>query len=55
MPQVTMDRVRFQEVRAYGADVGFVRLSVTAWTPAGALVHDLGREQLQVLEEGVPQ
>lgn len=44
-----------QEVRSYGVDVGLVRLSVTARTTAGALVHDLGPGQFQVLEEGVQQ
>lgn len=44
-----------QEVRSYGVDVGLVRLSVTARTPGGALVHDLLPEQFQVVEEGVPQ
>src|SRR3970040_35883 len=44
-----------QEGRSYGVDVGIVRLSVTARPPGGALVHDLGAEQFQVLEERVPQ
>ena len=30
-----------QEVRSYGVDVGLVRLSVTARTPGGTLIHDL--------------
>jgi VWFA-related protein len=44
-----------QQVRSYGVAVGLVRLSVTARTAAGALVHDLRKEEFEVLEEGVEQ
>ncbi len=44
-----------QEVRSFGLGVGLVRLGVTARTPGGDLVHDLGPEQLRVLEDGVQQ
>ncbi len=44
-----------QAVHVYGADVGLVRLSVTARTSKGRLVHDLAAEEFQVLEDGVEQ
>ena len=42
-----------QEVRSYSVDVGLVRLSVTARTTEGELVHDLMPEEFQVLEDGI--
>lgn len=42
-------------VPRYDADVGLVRLSVTARDGKGALVHDLSAQDFQVLEDGVPQ
>ena len=44
-----------QEVRSYGVDVGLVRLSVTARTARGTLVHDLRPEEFHVLEDDVEQ
>ena len=44
-----------QAVHVYGTDVGLVRLSVTARTSTGGLVHDLTAEEFQVLEDGVEQ
>jgi VWFA-related protein len=43
------------DVRSYGVDVGLVRLSVTARTPGGSLVHDLALDQFQVFEAGERQ
>lgn len=44
-----------QQVRAYGVDIGLVRLSVAARTTKGDLVHDLKPEEFEVLEEGMRQ
>lgn len=44
-----------QQLRAYGVGVGLVRLSVTARTLKGDLVHDLKPEEFEVLEEGSRQ
>jgi Ca-activated chloride channel family protein len=44
-----------QEVRSYSVDVGLVRLSITARTMKGDLVHDLRQEEFQVSEGGVEQ
>ncbi len=44
-----------QEIRSYSVGVGLVRLSVTARTSKGDIVHDLKPEEFQVFEEGVPQ
>lgn len=39
----------------YTADIGLVRLSVTARDANGGLVHDLQPDEFQVFEDGVPQ
>lgn len=44
-----------QQVHAYGVDVGLVRLSVTARTLKGDLVHDLEPQEFEVLEKGLRQ
>ena len=44
-----------QEARSYGVDVGLVRLSVTARSAPGALVHDLASNEFQVAEDGTDQ
>ncbi len=44
-----------QEVRSYSVDVGLVRLSVTARTTKGELVHDLRPEEFQAIEDGIAQ
>jgi len=43
------------DLLSYGVDVGLVRLSVTARTPGGTLVHDLAPDQFQVFQDGVRQ
>ncbi len=44
-----------QQLPRYSADIGLVRLSVTARDAKGSLVHDLQPLEFQVFEDGAPQ